>query len=399
MTRYDIAIVGSGFAGSILARLLALAGRRVALLERGVHPRFALGESSTPLAAISLERIARRFDQEDLRMLAAHGRWKSGLPQLRCGLKRGFSFYRHLPGEPLARHLPGESPARRSQERLLVAASPDDAIADCQWMRSDVDEHLVAEAVRTGVEYLDRTELVGATMEPDRVCLTSRREGEELEIEAELVIDASGGGRALSGALGLPSRTDSIPFSSELLYCHFDGVGKLADAVSVDRARDPFPEDWSAAHHLLDEGWMYILRFDDGRVSAGLVLDSKDRAPGPNPEQEWSRTLGRYPSLQALFDGARALAPGIRHQGRLQRRETQAAGDLWALLPQSFAFYDPMFSTGMAWSLTCVERLFDVVLCEGDVRRARLRARELQLQSDASAQFADTSNETSGPNE
>ena len=53
----EVAIVGSGFAGSLLARILAVLGYDVVLLERGRHPRFAIGESSTPLANLSLERI------------------------------------------------------------------------------------------------------------------------------------------------------------------------------------------------------------------------------------------------------------------------------------------------------------------------------------------------------
>ena len=58
MTRScEVAIVGSGFAGSLLARVLAVLGYDVVLLERGTHPRFAIGESTTPLANLSLERI------------------------------------------------------------------------------------------------------------------------------------------------------------------------------------------------------------------------------------------------------------------------------------------------------------------------------------------------------
>ena len=53
----EVAIVGSGFAGSLLARILSVLGYDVVLLERGRHPRFAIGESSTPLANLSLERI------------------------------------------------------------------------------------------------------------------------------------------------------------------------------------------------------------------------------------------------------------------------------------------------------------------------------------------------------
>ena len=51
--RHEIVVVGSGFAGSLMARVLAVLGYDVLLLERGTHPRFAIGESSTPLANLS----------------------------------------------------------------------------------------------------------------------------------------------------------------------------------------------------------------------------------------------------------------------------------------------------------------------------------------------------------
>jgi FADH2 O2-dependent halogenase len=92
--RCDVVIVGSGFAGSLMARVLAVMGYHVVLLERGTHPRFAIGESSTPLANLSLERIARRYNLPDCYHLAAHGRWLEHLPEVRRGLKRGFTFYR-----------------------------------------------------------------------------------------------------------------------------------------------------------------------------------------------------------------------------------------------------------------------------------------------------------------
>src|SRR6185295_13128348 len=141
MAGLRITIVGSGFAGSILARILQLQGHRVLLLDRHRHPRFALGESSTPLAAICLERLATRYGLDDLHALAAWGRWRERLPHLRRGLKRGFTFYGHSPGRPFT-----------NERRLLVAASPDDGVADTHWLRADVDEHLAKQAEAVGVE-------------------------------------------------------------------------------------------------------------------------------------------------------------------------------------------------------------------------------------------------------
>src|SRR6187401_2160729 len=93
----EVAIVGSGFAGSLLARVLTVLGYDVVLLERGTNSRFAIGESSTPLANLTLVRIATRYGLDDCYDLAAHGRWMKNHPGLRCGLKRGFTYYRHHP--------------------------------------------------------------------------------------------------------------------------------------------------------------------------------------------------------------------------------------------------------------------------------------------------------------
>jgi FADH2 O2-dependent halogenase len=41
----------------------------------------------------------------------------------------------------------------------------------------------------------------------------------------------------------------------------------------------------------------------------------------------------------------------------IQHRLTRAAGERWALMPHAYAFVDPLFSTGIAWSLRAVERL------------------------------------------
>src|SRR4029078_1540870 len=86
----DVGVVGSGFAGSLLARVLARLGYDVVLLERGTHPRFAIGESSTPLANLSLERLGIRYGMPDCYQLATHGRWLAQFPEIRRGLKRGF---------------------------------------------------------------------------------------------------------------------------------------------------------------------------------------------------------------------------------------------------------------------------------------------------------------------
>src|SRR5258708_32791324 len=103
---FDVAVIGSGFAGSLMARVLAVLGHDVVLLERGTHPRFAIGESSTPLANLSLERLARRYNLPDCYRLAAPGRWLAPLSDVRRGLKKGITLYRQHPGAHFGRAEP-----------------------------------------------------------------------------------------------------------------------------------------------------------------------------------------------------------------------------------------------------------------------------------------------------
>src|SRR6266542_1054790 len=120
---FDIAVIGSGFAGSLLAIVCRRLGRSVVLIERGRHPRFAIGESSTPLASLLLEELAQRYELPGIAALAKWGSWQKTHPQISCGLKRGFTFYHHRPGQAW-----NDTPDRGNQ--LLVAASPHDGIAD-----------------------------------------------------------------------------------------------------------------------------------------------------------------------------------------------------------------------------------------------------------------------------
>ena len=115
--QYDIAIVGSGFSGSLLSMIAHRLGRSVILIERGAHPRVVIGESSTPLANLLLEELATRYDLPAIRPLCKWGTWQAAHPEVACGLKRGFTFYHHNLDHPTP-----FPPDRKHQ--LLVAASP-----------------------------------------------------------------------------------------------------------------------------------------------------------------------------------------------------------------------------------------------------------------------------------
>ena len=234
----DVAIVGSGFAGSLLALVLRQRGMRVALLERGRHPRFAIGESSTPLAGLLIEELADRYDLPRLRPFSKWGTWQDAYPDVACGLKRGFSFFQHETGRPFA---DDHTHARQ----LLVAASPNDAIADTHWYRPDFDHWLVREAEAAGVCYLDETSLDVPAFDQGHPVIEGTRRGERMRVDATFLVDASGPRGFLWSRLGLGDAPMAWLPPTQALYSHFEGVERWDSLVASD-ATPPYPVDDAA---------------------------------------------------------------------------------------------------------------------------------------------------------
>ncbi len=148
----DVAILGAGFGGSLTAMLAKQVGLRPVLVERNAHPRFAIGESSTPQGDIVLAALAERYDLPSIAPLAAYGSWKRTYPDVTCGLKRGFSYFHHTDASPF-------QPMSDRDTELIVAASADDEHSDTHWYRAEFDALFAAEAESMGIPYLDRTAL------------------------------------------------------------------------------------------------------------------------------------------------------------------------------------------------------------------------------------------------
>jgi FADH2 O2-dependent halogenase len=349
----DVAIVGAGFAGSVLALVLQRAGLRPLVLERGSHPRFAIGESSTPLANLSLEELARDYDLPQLHGFSEYGRWLRAYPHLACGLKRGFSYFAHRPGQPF-------QPEASHSNQLLVAASPNDEVSDTHWFREQFDAFLASEVQAAGIPYLDRT-LIAHIDHGNCWELSAQRDGAPVEVRAAFLIDATGPAGFLARALDIDTRPIGLGTNSWSVYTHFEGVD-LWENILRERGGDtschPFPCDAAALHHVLEEGWIWVLRLNNGVTSAGIAFNGEVRQSDParSPEEEWQELLTKYPSLARHFRDARAVQPWVR-TGRLQRRASRAVGPDWALLPHSAYFLDALFSSGNAHALHGIQRL------------------------------------------
>ena len=186
------------------------------------------------------------------------------------------------------------------------------------------------------------------------------RDGTPLRLHPGFVIDASGPAGFLARQLSIASGVERTTTRSALVGSHFRDMTLMRDVVP-GMPDGPYPDDWAAVHHVIDEGWMYSLRFDHGVTSAGFLLTPRGmsglRTSGDvDANAIWNAVLKRYPTLSAVFADATPVRP-LSFHATVQHRLTRSAGERWALLPHAYAFVDPLFSTGMAWSLRAVERL------------------------------------------
>jgi tetracycline 7-halogenase / FADH2 O2-dependent halogenase len=349
----DVAIIGSGFAGSLAAVALRRLGQRVALIERGQHPRFAIGESTTPLTNLLIEELADRYELPWLRGFSKWGTWQRTRPDVACGLKRGFTFLFHERGRRF------QDDAGHAQQ-LMVAASPHDDVADTHWYRQDFDLALVKHAQQAGAIYLDQTYLVDMHETAWSIRLEAERNGEIVDIAASFVIDASGPRGYIATSRGLEVPMRRLP-PTQGLYTHFRGVG-LWQQLSPPDSAPPFPMDAAALHHVFPGGWIWVLRFNNGITSAGAALTDRvaDEIGVVEGEAAWSRLLETLPSVRDQFAAARPTLPFI-HAPRVAFRTRQVVGERWALLPSAAGVIDPLLSTGFPLTLLGLTRLLRIL--------------------------------------
>ncbi|HEY4195411.1 MAG TPA: tryptophan 7-halogenase [Mucilaginibacter sp.] len=355
---YDILIAGAGFGGSLMALVLNSLGFKVCLIEKGQHPRFAIGESSTPIADMILRNLASQYNLPWLSDFSRYGSWQQAHPEIVCGIKRGFSYFKHYPGKEFT------TDADHTQE-LLVAASVDDIQSDTNWLRADFDSFLVDKVKETAISYFDLTEIISAERNKIWQFHTSRNTSPD--ITASFFIDATGSGVLLDKLLGVKSSSNDFLTDSFAVFSHFDNVPRWTEFLQkagIPTNDFPYDPDNSALHQVLDEGWIWMLRFNDQRTSVGFALNGQKASfKDLSAEEIWGKMLKKYPTINKLLKDAQLSSqPGtIIKSGRLQRKTSRAFGEGWAALPHTAGFVDPLFSSGIAHSLSGIEKIANIL--------------------------------------
>lgn len=343
---FDVAILGNGLSGSMMAAVLAKQGVSVVLIDADVHPRFAVGESTIPHTSLLISLIAEKYGVPELDHLVYSNKLADHVCTT-CGIKRSFGFVYHRAGQTWD-----------PREGLQFGTSAKD---ENHWFRQDIDAYLHHLAIHYGAVPRQRTKVTALEIDRQGVRLQTSS-GEE--IRARYVVDGTGHKSIVADRFGLRENPTRLKHHSRTLFTH------MVDVPPFDDAHNPLPLSYSKGtlHHCFERGWFWVIPFNNHArstnplISVGMTLDPR-RYPKPEiaAEQEFHEFLQRYPSVAEQFANGKAVRPWVS-TGRLQYSARQTTGQRFCLMSHAAGFVDPLFSRGMVNTVEVIYALLDPLL-------------------------------------
>jgi flavin-dependent dehydrogenase len=382
---YDVVVVGGGPGGATVGALLAKAGRKVLIVERGNFPRFHIGESLMPEAYWTFERLGM-------------------LPRLRAS-----NFVRKYSVQFVT------ASGKESQPFYFEEMNPHECSVTWQVVRSEFDRMMLDNAREAGAEVWQNTnvtevlledsetddlpratgvvvkrnanykvaavgqEVPGATFQGTSV--NGRLEGgngngngngsaggESITVRAKVVVDATGTSAMLARKLGIKQNDPALRKVS--YFAHYKGArrdeGKNEGATLV-------------LSTAAGDGWFWYIPLPDDVVSVGVVGDidrivRQYKSKGATPEQILEAEIKGCRGLDDRMATAERISP-VHVLSDFSYRATRCAGDGWVLIGDAFGFLDPMYSSGVFLALKSGELAADAInegLAKNDVSAAQL---------------------------
>jgi flavin-dependent dehydrogenase len=315
---YDVAIIGGGPAGSMVAALLARARRRVIVFEREKFPRFHIGESLLPFSMKAFARIGLHGKFSRAGFLKKYGGEIIGA----CS-DTGTKFY--------------FKDGYRSQTDHAY-----------QVTRGDFDKVLLDHAAESGAEVCEETTVDGVEFSNDAVDLAVRSNGTSHSTRARYLVDASGRTSVVGRQFKIKKSYEHLQKLS--IFAHYDGVwrpegidGTLTVLIrAVDR-------------------WFWLIPLTSERTSVGVVLDSETfRKSKLSSEDFLKQALAEQPAIAKRMTNARR-ASKVHVEADFSYRSAHLHGDRWLLTGDAAGFIDPIFSSGVFLAVYSGEKCADAL--------------------------------------
>lgn len=303
----DVLVIGAGPSGSVAASYLHKIGVEVKVVEKMKFPRIVVGESLIP-------RVMDHFSEAGL---------FEALDAQNFQKKPGARFIR---GKEICNFDFGDKYSEGW---------------DWTWQvpRADFDKAITDEMERKGIEISFETEVTHVEFQgTDSLTTVVDKGGNERQIRAKFLIDASGYGRVLPRLLNLQAASRLSPHSA--IFSHVKDVNRPEGV-----------EGTSISFDILEtKVWLWVIPFSNGNSSVGIVgpTDYID-ALGEDPAEALSKAiqLSDY-YVQRLGDLPFEFTP--KKMSNYSSSTQKMFGEGYVLTGNSTEFLDPVFSSGVCFA-------------------------------------------------
>ncbi len=305
----DVIIIGGGPAGSTLASYLAKASIGVTIFESLNHPRAHVGESLVTSTMPVMEEIGVIDD-----MRAA------GFP-----IKFGASW--HAPG--------GREAAIRFREFNEDGINFDHTF---HVDRSKFDLMLLKHAEKLGAKVYQGVHVKKVLFDGDRACgVTVEIGGQEVDVPAKVVVDASGRGTLLGRQL--KSKKKDVIFNQYAVHAWFKnldrGTGDTANYIHI--------------YFLpVERGWVWQIPISDEITSVGIVAEREVfKQSRMDPDTYFNTYINTNPDMTHAMHNAERINE-YKFEGDYSYSVERFVGNGYLLVGDAARFVDPIFSSGVS---------------------------------------------------
>jgi FADH2 O2-dependent halogenase len=343
----DVVIIGGGPAGATMGCFLSKAGINNYIFESSNHPRPHVGESMV----MSSVRV---FDEIGF------------LPVLE---KEGFVRKYGASWHPM--YAKGEA-------AIWFSEFPQEGISQEYTYhvdRSKFDLLMLKHAESMGSKVYQGAGVSKVLFDDEGYACGVRVQiaGQEIEVPARVVVDASGRHTVLGRQLKI-KKNDPI-FNQYAVHAWFKdvkrGKGETADFIHI--------------YFLpVERGWAWQIPIDDEITSMGIVTEREVfRRERLEPAESFEKFVNSNPDLSEAMKNARRINE-FKMEGDYSYKMDTFTGNGFILIGDAARFVDPIFSSGVSVALYSAKYAFERIMHAfetGDFSEAALKPYEVKLRA------------------
>jgi flavin-dependent dehydrogenase len=321
--RVDVAFMGGGLAGNLLARQLKMQkpDLEIVVFERDVERGYKVGESTVEIAANYLIRKQK--------------------------LNR-YLYMKQLPKNSLRFFFDNEQKNADLTELSELGVYHLPPLPSFQLDRARLETDLIEMNREIGVDVQIPATVKSFELSNDGGdhSVTVEREGETTTYRCKWLIDAAGRSNLIAKKLDL-----RIPAPDHRIVSSWTRAANVADMDSWPseewRARARYtPRTLSTNHFCYDGYWLWFIPLSNDLISLGIVQEREKWQPSQGSKEGFLAFMREHKACAQMLEKAELVDFGMYSQLAYRTKRFWDGKARWATIGDAGAFHDPFYSPG-----------------------------------------------------